>query len=320
MKILSKQDFAYSVGTITGFTDQTSTELITKSLLGGVTASNITVRLGLKGTQQIQVLDSTLYPQDGSCGWTASGTTTYTQVSLTVCPEKVNEALCPDDLYSTYQSLLLTKGQTEEDVPFAEQIMDLKVAQIQQRIEQKLWTATTDGGDCFDGFKTTIASGQTGVAAVAGTAFDVTKDYGTAGNPIYEVDLLINGLSDDAMSRDDLIVWMSHANFRKYVQALTKANYFQNYINGTSITDQMHAIHPNTNIKVLPTIGLNGVNSVVIGPAGFMFAGFDLLSDNDSMDMWYSKDNDEVRIRANYNYGSTVKTFSDINYFAVNSL
>ena len=320
MKILNKQDFAYSVGTITGFTDQTSTELITKSLLGGITASNIQVRLGLKGTQQIQVLDSTLYPQDGSCGWTASGTTTFTQVSLTVCPEKINEALCPDDLYSTYQSLLLVKGQTEEDVPFANQIAELKVKQIQARIESKLWTATVLGGDCFNGFKTTIASGQTGVAASAGTAFDVTKSYGTAGNPIYEVDLLINALDDDAMSRDDLQVWMSHANFRKYVQALTVANYFQNYINDTEITGQMSAIHPNTNIKVYPTIGLNGVNRVVIGPAGYMFAGFDLMSDADSMDMWYSKDNDEIRLRANYNYGSAVKTFSDINYFAVNGL
>ena len=164
MKILNKQEFAYDVATITGFTDQTSTELITKSLLGAVTPQNITVRLGLKGTQQVQVLDSTLNFQDGGCGWSPSGTTTYTQVALTVCPEKVNEALCPDDLYVTYQSLLLTQGQTETDVPFASQILDLKGRQIQERIEKQLWQAKTVSGDCYNGFITTIASGETGVA------------------------------------------------------------------------------------------------------------------------------------------------------------
>lgn len=319
-KILNRQEFAYEVSTITGFTDQTSTELITKSLLGGITAQNVTVRLGLKGTQQIQVLDSTIYPKDGACGWDPTGKTQYTQVALTVCPEKVNEALCPDDLYSTYQSLLLTQGETEESVPFEEQIISVKSDQIKQRIEQKLWTATTSGGDCFDGYKSVIVSGASGVAASSGTAFDVSKSYGTAGNPIYEVDLLINALDDDAMSRDDLIVWMSFANFRKYVQALTAANYFQNYIGSTSTTDNMSAIHPNTNIKVLPTIGLNGEDTVIIGPSGYMFAGFDLLSDSESLDMWYSRDNDEIRIRANYNYGSAVKLWSDVNYFAVNGL
>lgn len=321
MKILSKQEFAYDVSTITGFTDQTSTELITKSLLGAVTPQNITVRLGLKGTQQIQVMDSTLTFQEGGCGWSPSGTTTFEQVSLTVCPEKVNEALCPDDLYVTYQSLLLTKGQTEEDVPFASQILDFKAKQIQERIEKQLWTADTRSGDCYNGFAVVLISGATGVAcSVSGTSFDVSVAYGTNGNPLYEVDKLINALDDEAMAREDLIVWMSYANFRKYVQALTAANYFQNYIGGTSTTNNMSAVHPNTNIKVIPTIGLNGSDSVIIGPAGYMFAGFDLMSDADRLDMWYSKDNDELRIRANYAYGAAVKTWSDINYFAVNGL
>jgi hypothetical protein len=122
------------------------------------------------------------------------------------------------------------------------------------------------------------------------------------------------------MSRDDLRVFMSYANFRLYVQALTRANFFQNYIGSTDITGMMEATHPNTNVKVIPTIGLNGSNKVTIGPAEYMVVGFDLLSDSEKLTIWYSKDFDELRMRANYNYGVAIATFGSTAYFAVNGL
>ena len=168
-------------------------------------------------------------------------------------------------------------------------------------------------------FKSLISTGTTGVGNSSGTTFG-TQAYGTAGNPITEVDGLINALSDDGMSREDLVVFMSYANFRLYVQALTKANFFANYIGGTSITADMEAIHPNTNVKVVPTIGLAGSNQVVIGPKAFTIVGFDLLSDHEKLDIWWSRDNDEVRIRGNYNYGAQVAKFGSTAYFATNGL
>jgi len=320
MKNYTKENFSYVVSSITGFTDQLGGELLAKALIGATTPKYANVRLGIKGTQQLNLLDSSPSFQAGACGWNASGTTTFTQRSITVCPERVNEALCPDDLYPTYQSMLLQPGQTEESVPFETIIADLKVKQIQQRIEQKLWQATTGGGDCFDGFKALIASGQTGVASSSGTTFSNSAAYGVSGNPITEVDKLINVLDDNAMSREDLVVFMSYANFRLYVQALTRANFFANYIGATSIDANMEATHPNTNVKVVPTIGLASSNQVTIGPKEYMVVGFDLLSDHEKMEVWYSKDFNEVRFRANYNYGAQIAKFGSTAYFATNGL
>lgn len=324
MKNYSKEDFGYVVSSITGFTDQTSQELMAKALVGGTTAKNSNVKLGVKGTQQIQILDSSPAFQAGACGWNASGTTTFSQISLTVCPERINESLCPDALYGTYQSLLLQKGETEESVPFEQQIADLKVKQIQQRIEQKLWQATTGDGDCFDGFASLIVSGATGVAvSLSGTTFSPSAAYGSNGNPITEVDKLINALDDNAQAMENLVVYMSYANFRLYVQALTKANFFQNYIGGSKVIggeSNAEAVHPNSTVKVLPTLGLSGSNQVVIGPADYFVVGFDLMSDHEKLDMWWSRDNDEIRIRGNYNYGAAIVTFSGVNYFATNGL
>jgi hypothetical protein len=319
MKILSKEEFAYSVSTIGDYVDQVGGELLSKALIGGTTARYANVRLGIKGTQALNLLNSTAYFNDGTCGWEPSGTTTFTQANITTCPEKYNEALCYKDLYDTYQSMLMAPGQTSESVPFEQQIADLKVKQIQQRIEQQLWQATT-GTSCFNGFKTLISTGTTGVANSSGVTFSSSASYGTSGNPITEVDKLINVLDDNAMSREDLVVFMSYANFRLYVQALTRANFFANYIGGTDITAMMEATHPNTNVKVVPTIGLNGSNQVVIGPREYLVIGFDLLSDHEKLVIWYSKDFDELRLRANYNYGAQIATFGSTAYFATNNL
>ena len=319
MKIMSREEFSYSVGSIGSYVDQVGGELLSKALIGATTPKYVNVRLGIKGTQALNLLNSTAFFNDGTCGWEPSGTTTFTQANITTCPEKYNEALCYKDLYDTYQSMLMAPGQTSETVPFEQQIADLKVKQIQQRIEQQLWQATT-GTSCFNGFKTLISTGTTGVANSDGVVFSSTAAYGVSGNPITEVDKLVNALSDDAMSREDLIVFMSYANFRLYIQALTRANFFANYIGSSDITSMMEAVHPNTNVKVVPTIGLNSSNQVVIGPREYMVVGFDLLSDHEKLVMWYSKDFDELRLRANYNYGVQIATFGSTAYFATNNL
>jgi len=309
MKILSKEQFAYDVASIGGYVDQVGGELLSKALIGATTPKYVNVRLGIKGTQALNLLNSTAYFQDGTCGWSPSGTTEFTQHNITTCAEKYNEALCYKDLYDTYQSMLMAPGQTQESVPFEQQIADLKVKQIQQRIEQQLWQNTTAGGGCFNGFKLLISTStgntySSAVANVSGTTFSTTGSTVTPGNPIFEVNKLINGLDDNAMSREDLRVFMSYSNFRLYVQALTAANYFQNYIGATDVTGMMEATAPNTNVKVIPTIGLNGSNQVVIGPAEYMVVGFF----------------DELRLRANYNYGATIATFGSTKYFATNGL
>jgi hypothetical protein len=320
MKIYSKDEFSYVVSSITGFTDQSSQEIIAKALIGATTPANTTIKLGVRGTQQIQLLNSAPSFQTGACGWNASGTTTFTQVSLASQHEKVQEELCFQQLWDTYQSLLLPAGQSPETVPFLTQIIDLKVKQIQQRIETKLWGALTASGDTFNGFNYLISTGQTSVANSSGTTFSSTASYGTSGNPITEVDKLISALSDDALVFDDLVVFMSYSNFRLYNQALVKANFFQNYIGTTNVTNNMSAIHPSTNVKVLPTLGLANSGKVVIGPASYIFCGFDLMSDHEKMDAFWSRDFDVLKIKANYSYAAQIASFSGINYFATNNV
>lgn len=326
MKNYSKQDFDYVVSSISGFTDEVGGALLTKALMGATTVKEITQRVGIRGSQSLNLLDSAPVFQAGSCGWNSSGTTTYTQRNITVCQEKVNLEWCSNDLRDSYLSMFLEGGdlQINETTPFENVIAENILQQIQQRVETKIWNATVAGGDCFDGLAALMPTTGNSFTAVSvsGTAFNPAVAYGTNGSPIFEIDKLINALDANAQQLDDLKVFISVPAFRKYVQALTVANYFQNYIGASQQIGSMlnsYAIHPNSNVKVVPTIGITD-DSAYILPARYTFFGTNLIDDSEKMDVFYSRDFDVLKGRAAYSYGAQVATFGSIKYFATNGL
>ena len=113
--------------------------------------------------------------------------------------------------------------------------------------------------------------------------------------------MLIANLSEDVLDRDDLICFMSYANYRKYVTNLRTANYF--FYSPEDAGKAFQTIHPATNVVVAPAKGLNGSNRVTLGPAGYMVIGTDLMSDSEALKMWYSADNDEVRTLIKFKVG-----------------
>ena len=288
-----KYEFGFNLSSLATYTDEVGGELMRKAILEGETAKIIKVQPGVKGSQSINLLDSTLVVQDGSCGWNSSGATTYTQRDITVCQYKVNEALCPQDLNDYWLGQLLTPGSYNETVPFEEQISILKTQQISQYIENQIWQASS-ATTCFSGFKELIDN-TAEVITVTGTSAI------TSTNALAQVDLLVESIPDDIVNRTDLVVFMSHANYRKYLINYRTANYY--HFNPEDSYQNFKTFHPATNILVHPVGGLNASNKLVLAPAGYMVLGVDLMSDSETLKMFYSVDFDEVRLRSNFKVG-----------------
>jgi hypothetical protein len=287
-----KYDFGFNLSSLATYTDEVGGELIRRAILEGETAKIIKVQPGVKGSQAINLLDSTLVVQEGTCGWNSSGSTTYTQRDITVCQYKVNEALCPADLNNYWLGQLLTPGSTPETVPFEQQISELKVAQISQYVENIMWGASS-ADTCFSGFIELIDN--------IPSVIDVSGATLTSTNALAQVDLLVEAIPDDIVDRTDLVVFMSHANYRKYLINYRTANYY--HYNPESSYEDFKTFHPATNILVHPVGGLNGSNKLVLMPAGYAIMGVDLLSDQETLKMFYSVDFDEVRLRSNFKIG-----------------
>jgi hypothetical protein len=295
-----KYDFGFNLSSLQSYTDEVGGELIRRAILEGETAKIIKVQPGIKGSQAINLLDSTLVVQDGTCGWNSSGSTTYTQRDIAVCNYKVNEALCPADLNDYWLGQLLTPGSYNETVPFEQQIAELKTAQISQYIENLMWQASS-ATTCFSGFKELFAQDGSGSTTVTGGIVVTGQSAISSVSALTQVDALVEQIPDDVVDRTDWVVFMSHANYRKYLINYRTANYY--HFNPENSYQDFKTFHPATNILVHPVGGLNGSNLVVLAPAGYMVMGVDLMSDSETLKMFYSVDFDEVRLRSNFKIG-----------------
>jgi hypothetical protein len=291
-----KHNFSYDLSTLNTYTEEVGGELIRRAILEGETVKLVKVQPGIKYKEAINLLDSTLVVQDGACGWSPSGQTQFSQRIITACDYKVNESLCPRDLNQYYLGQLLNPGSYNESVPYETVITELKLAQISQSIENSIWGASS-ATTCFSGFKEIIENDSQVINVSAITPTSAI----TSTNALSQVDLLVEQIPDDITDRTDLVCFMSHQAYRKYLINFRNSNYFSLPV-GDSYAE-MKTFHPATNIMVHPVGGLKNSNMVVIAPAAYMVVGVDLMSDSEQMRMFYSVDFDEVRLRVNYKLG-----------------
>ena len=282
----------FNVAALDAFNNELAGELLVKSVIAGSTAEYVTVKEGIKYKEPLNLQEIDLVIQDGrGCVTTESGSVTYTQRDIEVCQRSSHDGLCLRDLDTKYIGLLGPAGSYPETYAFAEEYASQLVANFQKKNDIFLWTATTAGGDCENGLNTLLASGSS-------DATFVSQSAPTSDNIIDQIDEQLENLAVDVQDRDDLTVFMSIANFRKYIVGLRKANnYFYDPASVENRGSLMSARHPFANLTVVGTVGLAGTNRIVTGPARHIVVGTDLVSDLDNFQLWYDINGDKLKHR-----------------------
>jgi len=299
-----------NVSALADFNNQIAGELVLKMVYGGSTIEYVTVQEGVKYQEPINLFEVSLYINNGTCVSTASGSATFTQRNITVCPRTSFDAICLKDLDKKYLGISsLDRGSYNETWALANAYSELLVNQFQKANDQFLWlqqsgSASTFGGTCeTSGLKFIITGSTSGVVVPN----DFTGSF-TAANALTKMDAAIAGLSSDVADRDDLTFFMSVANFRNYVTALRSANNF--YFDPSSITNRggiLEMAYPfQPGIKVVGTVGLQGTGRVVLGPAKQIVVGTDLLSDFSEFQLWYDINTDTLRHRISTKLGVNI--------------
>ena len=117
----------FDVSALANYTKENEALLVTSSVLGAKTAALIksagNIMVGVKSSEKINILSTDAIFQDGSsCGFNASGATTFTQRTVTPGKIKVNEALCPKDLEAKYLQKALPTGSMYDSIPFEQEL------------------------------------------------------------------------------------------------------------------------------------------------------------------------------------------------------
>lgn len=304
---LRKLNFDYDLGGLSAYVDQLSPDIISEAVLTPVTMKYVNVVPGIKGTQNVNLLSETLSVQTGTaCGWNDAGQVTFTTAPISVQALKVQQSLCLEELNTLWIGQYLNAGSYNENAPFEQAIIDLQTRQIKRYNEDLLWNASS-GSSVFSGF-IEIFNNTTGVVALTGQTALCSVTGGTvqeqAYNVLAQIDNIINAMDRNIYDRDDVIIYMSQAQFKCYLTALRNVNNF--HFTEPTLGQVYEVFHPQSNIKVVGCPGLNGSDLIAAGPQQYMLVGTDLASDEDSYRAWWSQDFQEVRIMAAWKLGVNV--------------
>jgi hypothetical protein len=304
---------AFSVSTLANYTKENEALLVTASVLGAKTASLIksagNVMVGVKSAETINIMDTDAFFQaGGTCGWNASGTTSFTQRTVTVGKIKVQEALCPKTLEAKYLQKALPTGSMYDSIPFEQEYTDKKAVTIASQLETAIWqgdTASANGNlNKFDGLIKLIGAASGVVDAnVSGFVSGAPLSSITASNVISLLDGVYKAIPAKVVAADDMTIFVGQDTFRTYTIALKNANMFNYAFDGKADSE---FVLPATTIKVVAVAGLNGTNDVFALRLSNLFLGTDLLNEEEKFEIFFAKEADEVRFAAEFKMGVNI--------------
>ena len=303
----------FDVSALANYTKENEALLVTSSVLGAKTAALIksagNVMVGVKSSEKINIMETDAIFQDGaSCGFNASGSTTFTQRTVTPGKIKVNEALCPKDLEAKYLQKALPTGSMYDSVPFEQEYSEKKAKTIAAQLETALWTGDTSSVNVnlnkFDGFVKLIGAASGVVAANASTYISgAPLSSITAANVISIFDGVYAAIPAKVVAADDMTIFCGQDLFRTYTIALKNANSFHYTVDAKADGE---FVLPGTMIKVIAVAGLNGTNKVYAARLSNLFIGTDLLNEEEKFEIFYAKEADQVRFVSEFKMGVNI--------------
>ena len=313
---------AFVVSGLTNYTKETQLELLVKAMFSSKTASLLQgagqVIPGIKSAEALPLLSSDVFFQTDGCGYSASGNTTISQRVLTVGKVKVEETLCPKTLETKFTQQGLAAGSPVDLGVFQDQIGAEKAGKIAEAIETAIWQGNTGGSgnsSKWDGFLTILTALGFGGSGdpIKGNVADAYASI-TASNIDDIIATIYSVIPAALLGKPDLMIAMGTDTFRLYRTWLVGANL---YHYAAVETADMEIVDPITGIKIYGLNGMNGTNKIVAGLWSNFFIGTDMMNEEEEYKFWYSQDNDEVRYRATFKYGTQIAFPEQIVYFSL---
>jgi len=265
--------------------------------------------VGVKSSETINIMDTdAIFQAGGSCGFNASGSTSFTQRTVTVGKIKVNEALCPKDLEAKYLQKALPTGSMYDAIPFEQEFTDKKAKRIASQLEIALWQGDSASVNVnlnkFDGLVKLIGAASGVVDANTSTYISgAPLSSISAANVVSIFDGIYKAIPAQIVSEDDVHIFCGMDVFRTYTIALKNANMFHYTVD---VKADNEFILPGTTIKVVAVQGLNGTNKIYAMRLSNLFLGTDLLNEEEKFEIFYAKEADQVRFVSEFKMGVNI--------------
>jgi hypothetical protein len=304
---------ALSFSGLSAYTKQLVKPLLTSAVFEAKTQQLIKdggiVIPGAKSSVAIPLMDTDAVFGTQSCSFDASGTTTFSQRTITVGKIKIEEKLCPKDLEAYFTQEALKAGSTYEDfgnADFQAAYLDKKNRRIAAQIETALWQGDTGSATAnlnkFQGLQTLVATDAVN-ANVSGYVSGAPITTVTAANVIAATEGIYKAIPVAVLAKGDVKIFVGNDWYRLLILAYRALNMF-----AYNPQDSQAAsfILPGTNVEVVSVNGLNGTGDAYAISLSNIAIAVDLVDEEMNYNMWYSPDNNDVRYRVEFKIGVNV--------------
>ena len=289
------------VSKLKSYTEEHRLPLLRNAVIGGKSAKLFNLQTGVRGATALNLLDTTIQFGDGSsCGWNEAGKTSLSQRVITPGYPKVNMSFCDKQLLKYWTNYEVRIAANQKTLPFEEDFMNGIVEGVAATLEKAIWQ-----GDTAKSSEPNLNKFD-GIVKIAGAAsVAATTTYNPASMSQTVADLY-KAIPDAAFSKGDVVIYMSSADYRKYILELVANG---NLVITTGVNDVAmpeSVSVPGTNVRVYGVDGLNGVNKMYASFKDNFVFGTDMEGDEEKFDLWYSQDNREFRISIEFVAGTQI--------------
>lgn len=289
--------YGYVVSSLPAYTKQDAAMLIyAKVFQEADTAKYATIQTGVKSSETINLLSTEGVWQTQGCSFNASGTTDFTQRTITVGKMKVDMQWCERDLEPSYLQEALKAGGNYDSLTYNTKIMEGVMMKIKYRQEIALWQASTNHTDQYlkhyDGFIKIIGAAS-GVVSYSGTAWSTA-------NSRTVVRGILDAIPNDVYAAGEVVIFMGRDMVRQYRQKLSTDNLYHTNVEGSTSNE---ILAENTNIKIIGVNGLTGTNKAYAVEPSNLYIGTDLMNEQEKVEMWFSQDDRVIKMTTEWKTG-----------------
>ena len=265
-------------------------EILTKALFNSESAKYFNIQTGVTAEQPIIRLDSTITLADAStCGFTATGSDTFSNRLLSPKFLKVNKEFCPKTLLKTWAHSDVKMNALGQEMPFEELLISNNINELAKVNERLIWEGDTTSGSgnmlLMDGIVTIAKKDENVVKQSKGS-----DDLWTRVEKIW--------LSLPAEIADKTTIFMSIANYKQLIVDLMNKNMYHVFETYDGVYEMTL---PGANVKVK---GVSGITQDVIlaTPEENLYLGVDGESDSESVDLYFDKSDRTFKFVVEYAY------------------
>lgn len=265
-------------------------EVLTKALFNSESAKYFNIQTGCTAEQPIIRLDSTITLADASnCGFTATGSDTFTNRLLSPKFLKVNKEFCPKTLLKTWAHSDVKMNALNQEMPFEELLISNNINELAKVNERLIWEGDTTSGEgnmlLMDGIITIAKKDENTVKQSKGS-----DDLWARVQKIW--------LALPAEIADKSTLFMSIANYKQLIVDLMNKNMY--HVFETYDGEYMMSM-PGTNMVIR---GVSGITQdvLVCTPEDNLYLGVDGESDSESVDLYFDKSDRTFKFVVEYAY------------------